>query len=778
MTARSIDPAALLEDLGWVRALARGLVRDEALAEDLVQETWLEAAERKWPGGRPPRAWLATVLRNLFRQEQRSGARRRRREGLVAAEEALPSTAELVERIELQRLLAEEVLRLEEPLRSTLVLRFAKGLEPKEIAGRQGIPASTVRSRSRRGLEILRERLDARSGGDRRRWLVGIVPIALEREGGLSTALLSTGTGGLVMKAVGLAGAAVVAVLLVVVMTNRGGEVPEESGALDGPELSTGSDGPGTRHPEHLSESSRVDATAANRRSGDATPVEHILRGRVVDEAGAPVAGEEVLVFAGEDAFGPDSDLPTVAEASLGVGRMLQTDLDGRFEVVFPERREVKLMIMPSAGYAATRKATELTRILDATTPADGLLFVLRSNPTARLEVRVYDATEGAYLDDFAVRVTGEELGYSTQRVTDTTQTMEFAMLRGTPEHGQVILVQPEYDPQPEFEFVLTPGGRTKVELVVQPKHQLFGRVTDLGGTPIEGALVYFGVLADGRGDEPFKPFRPKRITGERTDDDGRFRLSGDGEWVTVWHPNYLTTTVPAQGAFVIELHERGRLRGIWNGDVGAEVRLDKDRGARITAAGQFVFEHVDAGDHRLVLPDGTSVCVWLDPGEELEMDLTSRIENVSLTAVAFGEPYTEAWRGVLFGTGAISSLLEADSSGEPLELNDVLPGTYRAFTMDCRQGTALITGGSAVIDFGDCRLTVTTTPGRRLSLIPEGGGPMEQIFGRRLWTRVDDAGKLELAPLPAGRYSLRDLNSGVEAPVVVEGPRTELVLE
>ena len=122
------------------------------------------------------------------------------------------------------------------------------------------------------------------------------------------------------MKGVGLASAAVAAVLLVVVVTNRGGEVPEGPAALDGQELSTNLAGPGTGHAESSSESSRVDAAAATTgRSGEASPVEHFLRGEVVDEAGAPVAGEPVWVCAGEDPFGPDSDLPMCSEASTEV---------------------------------------------------------------------------------------------------------------------------------------------------------------------------------------------------------------------------------------------------------------------------------------------------------------------------------------------------------------------------------------------------------------------------------------------------------------------------
>ena len=43
---QSITPEQLLEHVGWLRGLARRLVRDDDLAEDLVQETLLTAVER------------------------------------------------------------------------------------------------------------------------------------------------------------------------------------------------------------------------------------------------------------------------------------------------------------------------------------------------------------------------------------------------------------------------------------------------------------------------------------------------------------------------------------------------------------------------------------------------------------------------------------------------------------------------------------------------------------------------------------------------------------
>ena len=171
-----LEQAVLLEQVSWIRRLARELVADRDLAEDLVQETCVVALERapREPG--KLRQWLAEVLRNLLRQESRSRGRRDAREAAAAhavLEGAAPEPADkLVERVFLQRELVNAVLELDEPYRSTVLLRYFDELPPRVIAERTGTPLATVQSRLQRALARLRERLDGRHQA----WAALLVP--------------------------------------------------------------------------------------------------------------------------------------------------------------------------------------------------------------------------------------------------------------------------------------------------------------------------------------------------------------------------------------------------------------------------------------------------------------------------------------------------------------------------------------------------------------------------------------------------------------------------
>jgi RNA polymerase sigma factor (sigma-70 family) len=177
----SIDD--LLEHAVFARRLARALVGDEARADDVVQQTWLNALEHPPRAGRGLKAWLATVVRNTASKLRRDESRREAREQRAAAPEPLPSAAEVAAQLAAQRDLLDAVARLDEPGRSTIHARFFEERTPTEIAAALGIPVRTVETRLRRAIERLRKELDERVEGGRRAWvglLVGGSVVAMK----------------------------------------------------------------------------------------------------------------------------------------------------------------------------------------------------------------------------------------------------------------------------------------------------------------------------------------------------------------------------------------------------------------------------------------------------------------------------------------------------------------------------------------------------------------------------------------------------------------------
>ena len=177
--AGEINPESLLEHRAFVRAVVRKLIPDEHHAEDIVQETCLTALRSPPREHGALRAWLARVGRNLAVSSLRRRASRARRERHAAQSERLPSACEAAEKLEHHRMVVEAVLALDEPLRSTVILRFYEDLPPRRIAEIQGIPVATVRSRLRRAVTHLRLSFDEAYGGDRRAWCLALLPLRL-----------------------------------------------------------------------------------------------------------------------------------------------------------------------------------------------------------------------------------------------------------------------------------------------------------------------------------------------------------------------------------------------------------------------------------------------------------------------------------------------------------------------------------------------------------------------------------------------------------------------
>ncbi|QDV08174.1 ECF RNA polymerase sigma factor SigK [Planctomycetes bacterium Poly30] len=157
-----------------LRAFVVALVRDEEAADDAMQEVWIRALSSAPKEPRALGAWLRAVARNVVLNRQRSGSRRRFRERQVARAEALPSSADLAERSEVQRRVLEILESLAEPHRTLLRDHYFGGLSIPEIAARSGASVHTLKDRLQRARAVMRRALERAGYADRDtfRWAV------------------------------------------------------------------------------------------------------------------------------------------------------------------------------------------------------------------------------------------------------------------------------------------------------------------------------------------------------------------------------------------------------------------------------------------------------------------------------------------------------------------------------------------------------------------------------------------------------------------------------
>jgi RNA polymerase sigma-70 factor (ECF subfamily) len=145
-----------------LRRYARALTGDAWTADDLVQDTLERACSRwrLWLAGTDLRAWLFTLMHNLFvsqlRQVQRRASAAQQVDlDDVAHELQAPGSVSGLH-LDLQRCL----LRLPLDQRAVLLLVCVEELSYAEVARITGVPLGTVMSRLSRARERMRELLD------------------------------------------------------------------------------------------------------------------------------------------------------------------------------------------------------------------------------------------------------------------------------------------------------------------------------------------------------------------------------------------------------------------------------------------------------------------------------------------------------------------------------------------------------------------------------------------------------------------------------------------
>lgn len=594
MTSAGLQTATL-ELLGreaaFARAAARGLLFDDHLAEDAVQQTWLALLEHPPANDQRVGAWFNAVCRNVARKLLRTARRSERRERLVAGSDVLPGVLDCLDRQATLRAVQDSVAALREPYRRTVRLRFYDGLKPGEIARLEGVPVATVHSRLQRAQRQMRSRLDADFGARRREFCLGL--LALARDPSPATARMAdvaTGAGlRRLLRLDSLTSHQWSAAVAVVLVLGIGGwsllqlsvwmfggapvglEVAEGAKRPQGPQFA--SDFPARRQVAHAREVPVVfpDATG--------------LRVSVVREAdGTPAVGVVVRVL------------------SLAAG-------DGHLDPATAESDEHGLIRFDAmaAGPIAllTDRLPPLDVVLEHGERRDVLLTVPRGIDVVG---SVVDAV-GAPVASASIWMSRDGDGDDGEIVALTDVAGRFAVLDVPPgrwlgalhaAHGPALLIVVSG----------SIGERQDVALTLSPRQAaLSGRVLDVAGRPLIGALVRFDAMAGAGQRVPLTP-----VAG-RSAEDGLFRLDGVAGAVGELRVRFagfapFRQRVELAGShppeITVELREGARVRGRVEHRDGRPAAMALVRnGARFSFDGSLVIVGADGSFELTGLPAG-----------------------------------------------------------------------------------------------------------------------------------------------------------------------------
>jgi len=178
------DPQAMVSLLErYQHRLYRFLLRmvhEPATAEDLFQQTWLRVAEnvKRFDPSRGFEPWLFSIARNLtmdyFRRVRPESLDEELPSGISRAD-TLPalqmSAVEILMREQRTNRLSQALSEMSPIYCEVLTLRFEEEMKLEEIAEVLSLPLSTVKTRLRRALEAMRQKLEHRlPGGELPGW--------------------------------------------------------------------------------------------------------------------------------------------------------------------------------------------------------------------------------------------------------------------------------------------------------------------------------------------------------------------------------------------------------------------------------------------------------------------------------------------------------------------------------------------------------------------------------------------------------------------------------
>ncbi|HEY6035352.1 MAG TPA: sigma-70 family RNA polymerase sigma factor [Kofleriaceae bacterium] len=485
---------AIVRELEGLRALARALVAGSADAEDLVQDTAVDALGHPPELDRPVRPWLATVLRNRRKMDRRSEARRRQRElAAASATDVAADAPEALDRARVLERLSAALVALDEPFRTAIVRRYLDGESAAAIARALDVPAGTVRWRIMTGLERLRAALD--DGAPRwRRALVPFLPLVK----GAAAVKLKTQI--------------VVWIVLLLCLGGGGAWLAWHHHAAAPPATAaaTGSARPIVKPqlPAGSAQQPVADPLPGQGRAiaADDPAPGGVVRGRVINwSTGAGVAGADL-------GFATDSGMVTV-----------HSQADGAFELAPPAPTSLTLATIAAAGFlpyapeyehssihvvlAQGRSVSGLTVFLFPAIDYRGVVVDATNQPVAGAKVRLLGTPQGEQqIDKLATEWTSGADGAFTFHAADDAV---FEATKGA-QRGWARLTG---------DVAITHVMKIQIGTAPAREETISGRVVDDGDHPIADVLVR------GLPVEPDPKASPRATAFATTAADGTFVL-------------------------------------------------------------------------------------------------------------------------------------------------------------------------------------------------------------------------------------------------------------
>lgn len=163
MFSADVLQQAFIQDYGRLCALADRILQDSHLAQDAVQESWLRLNR-----ARPDTTDAEKLCHLLLVTVRHTALNMRRSRWGEPAEDAVfaalpdadPLPQEKLERSEAVRCLLAAMQALEETDRAILQLQYGQGMTGAQIAAALGLHSATVRQRSCRARQKLKQLLE------------------------------------------------------------------------------------------------------------------------------------------------------------------------------------------------------------------------------------------------------------------------------------------------------------------------------------------------------------------------------------------------------------------------------------------------------------------------------------------------------------------------------------------------------------------------------------------------------------------------------------------